>query len=92
MSFHVLFFVFVYSVSTMAQRQRVVVISLRNVVLVILEHERERNQLEKDLKKMQCTRLLARPWALKNKDIMRELITAEQPNMFEGTIQDLPEE
>ena len=62
------------------------------MVQVIPECERERNELEEDLKKMRCTGLLVRPWALKNEDIVQELIMVEQPNMFEGTIRDRREE
>ena len=68
------------------QRQRAVAVSLRNVVLVILEHERECNQLEEDPKKMRCAGLLARLWGLNNEDIIRELVTAKWPNMFKRTI------
>ena len=91
-SFRVHLFVSVYPVSRMTRRLRAVAVSLRNVVPVILEHKHEHNQLEEELKKMRCVGLVERPWGLKNKDIVRELIAMERPNMFEGTIQDWPEE
>ena len=62
------------------------------VTLAIPEREQERTQLEEDLKKMRCKGLLAHLWELKNKEIVRELITTERPNMFNKTIWDQPME
>ena len=41
---------------------------------------------------MRCATLLERPWSLKHKDIVRELIATEQSNMFDGTIRDWPQQ
>ena len=64
--------------------------SLRNVTPNILEGGPERAQLEEDLKKMRCTRLLERLWGLKHEEIVRELLTPKRPNVFDGTIRDWP--
>ena len=73
-------------VSMMAQQQRAVVVSLRNMAPIIPECKQERAQLEEDLKKMRCVGLLKRPWALKDEGIVRELLLSEPSNCFDNTI------
>ena len=65
--------------------------SLRNVTPSISEGGLERAQLEEDLRKMWCARLLERPWGLKHKAITRELISTERPNVSNGIIWDRPQ-
>ena len=43
------------------------------------------------MKKKMCKGLLAQPWTLKNKDMVRKLITT-QPNLFDAILQDQLEE
>ena len=76
----------------MAPQQREVQMLLRNVTPSIPEGGLERAQLEEDLKKMRCVGLLERPWGLKQEEIIWELLATERPNVFDGTIQDRPQQ
>ena len=49
-------------------------IALRNVVLVILGSEKDRKELNTDLKRMGCHGLRERPWAFRDEVMVRELI------------------
>ena len=75
----------------MASKQRATPIALRTMVPIIPEQEREHAQLEKDFKKMRCKGLLAQPWALKDKSMVKEVATTP-PNTFDNTIQSRLEE
>ena len=66
--------------------------SLRNVTPSIPEGGQEHAQLEEDLKKIRCVGLLEQPWGSKHKDIVRELLAMERPNMFDTTIRDRPQQ
>ena len=79
-------------VREMAPQQRVVQVSLRNVIPNIPERRLERAQLEEDLKKMRCAGLQEQLWGLKHEEIIWELLATERPNVFDGTIQDRPEQ
>lgn len=75
---------------------KVAPVALRNVTPAIPEGEKERAELEQDLKRMRCKGLLRRPWDLKHEDIVRELVgvqdgTLERSNCFDNTIRDQPE-
>ena len=75
----------------MAPPQRGAQVALRNVTPNILEGGVEHTQLEEDLKKMWCEWLLEQPWGLKHKEIVRELLEPEHPNVFDKTIRDRPQ-
>ena len=40
---------------------------------------------------MRCVGLLERPWALKRKELVRELVQPERPNIFDGRFRDRPQ-
>jgi hypothetical protein len=44
-----------------------------------------RKELEEDLQQLGCIGLLARPWDLRNDEIIEELVT-ETPNQYELTL------
>ena len=67
------------------------VISLRNITLSILKNPIHLEELKQDLARMRCEGLLERPWALKRKQLVREMVQPERPNIFDGTIRDRPQ-
>ena len=81
----------IFSGRAMAPPQRRVQVSLRTVTPSIPERGLERAQLEEDLRRMRCARLLERPWRLKQEEIFRELLATKRPNIFDGTIRDRPQ-
>ena len=81
----------------MAPKQRGVHVSLRNVTPVIPRDKKERAMLKSDLQKLGCTRLLERPWNLKNEEFIQQFVLIrehkmERSNIFDTTIRDRPEE
>ena len=81
----------------MAPKQRAVHVSLRNVTLVIREHEEEHAVLEQDLHGLGCVGLLKRPWNIKNEEFVQQFVMirerkAEQSNIFDSTMRDQSEE
>ena len=61
-------------------------ISLKAVVSVILRGAKERAMLEEDLRWMDCHGLMERPWCLKYKKIVAELL-ASRNNRWNRTVQ-----
>ena len=77
--------------SSMAPPQRRAQMSLRTVTPNIPKNALELAELEEDLRRMRCTGLLERPWALKKEELVYELVQPERSNIFNGTIQDRPQ-
>ena len=48
-------------------------------------------ELKEDLRRMRCTGLLERPWALKREELVCKLVQLECPNVFDRTIRDRPQ-
>ena len=67
------------------------VISLRNVTPSIPENPIHLEELKQDLARMRCEGLLERPWVLKRKQLVWEMVQPEWPNIFDGTIWDRPQ-
>ena len=65
-------------------------VSLRSVLAIAPTHEEEKQQLMDDLPKMGCEGLLAEPWAMKGKALVREFLYPRS-NEWEGTIRRLLE-
>jgi hypothetical protein len=66
-------------------------ISLRMVVPGVPTSEEEKAHLEEDLTQMGCQGLLARPWSLKDEEIVRELLLPRS-NQWENTLRRKPED
>ena len=62
-------------------------IMLHAVVLAIPRTPKERVDLEEDLRQIDCFLLMKKPWNLKNKGMVRELIIGV-PNQFNLTIRE----
>ena len=65
-------------------------LTLRSVVPAIPKEPEERAHLEEDLNRIGCIGLLSKPWAVKDKRMVREL-TKGAPNQYEGTVHTGPE-
>ena len=65
--------------------------SLRSMPAVVPKKDEEKQQLVDDLTKMGCKGLLAEPWAMKSKAIVREFLHPRS-NEWEGTIRRLPKQ
>ena len=60
-------------------------VSLRSVPAVVPKKDEEKQQLADDLTKIGCERLLAEPWAMKSKAMVRKFLHPRS-NEWEGTI------
>ena len=60
-------------------------IALRNVVPVISGSEKDRKELDTDLKRMGCLGLKKRPWAFRDEVMVRELL-AGRSNEWDNTL------
>ena len=69
---------------------REVPIALRKVVPVIPGSEKDRKELDTDLKRMGCHGLRERPWAFRDEVMVRELI-AGRSNEWDNTLRAEPE-
>ena len=63
-------------------------VSLRSVLVVVPKKDEEKQQLADNLTKMGCKGLLAEPWAMKSKAMVREFLHLRS-NEWEGTIRQL---
>ena len=68
-------------------------VSLRHVTPVVPEDEGEHAMLKSDLYGIGCTRLLERPWNLKNEEFVQQFVlireqNLERNNIFDDTIRD----
>ena len=59
-------------------------LTLRSVVPAIPKEPGERAYLEENLTRIECIGLLSKPWSVKDKRMVRELITGA-PNQYKGT-------
>ena len=76
---------------SMAPPQKRTQMSLQTVTPSIPENALELAELEEDLRRMRCTGLLERPWALKKEEIVHKLVQPKHPNIFNATIRDRPQ-
>ena len=65
-------------------------IMLHSVVPLILREPRERAHLEEDLTRIGCIGLISKPWTVKDKKMVREILTGI-PNQYDLTIHSQPE-
>ena len=65
-------------------------ISLKVLVSVVSKTPIARRDLEEDLDHIGCTGLLNKPWSIKDKSLVRELVQGA-PNQFDLTVRDKPE-
>ena len=60
-------------------------IALHSGVMVILREPGERTNLEKDLTRIECIRLISKPWIIKDEKMVRKILTGV-PNQYKLTI------
>ena len=65
-------------------------VSLKALVLVVLQTLGGRRKLEEDLERIGCAGLLNKPWSLKDKGLVRELLLGVS-NQFDLTVRGKPE-
>ena len=65
-------------------------ITLRSVAPIILQEPGERGHLKEDLTRIGCIRFISKPWLVKDKKTVQELLT-EAANQFDMTIHGHPE-
>ena len=73
------------------EEDELVPIPLRNVVPAVVKLESELKELIEDLTRMGCKGLLAKPWNLRNKAMLREFLF-ERSNQWERTMRQYPEQ
>ena len=66
-------------------------IALRKVHVVTPTDCEENNELEADLRRMDCLRLWEKSWRMRSEDMVRELVTREVDRVYASTIRGLPD-
>ena len=71
--------------------QEGLILAFRNVNLIVPTNAQDKLELEEDLRQMGCEGFMARPWSLKDEEMVVELLD-DQTNEWKGTVQALLKE